>query len=179
MVYLLAALILLSIVHFAYESIIAPSLRLSLRYKLFALRDEVRELKMVYGSSLADRHFHYVQDSLNALLSVLYRFDLAALMALEHELKHNTELRKRVEVRAVGLDDCAIAEVKLIREKTFRIAVQALIVNNGFWAVCAVPVLAASWGVAKLKRLIRESVSLSESDIQRAIPPSTAANSLL
>src|SRR5687767_577256 len=99
MAYLLAVLVLLSIIHFVYESIIAPSLRLSLRYKLFALRDEIRELKMAYGNLFADRHFHYMQDSLNALLSVLDRFDLAALIAVGRELKQDPELRKRVEMR--------------------------------------------------------------------------------
>jgi hypothetical protein len=177
MVWLLVVLIVTTVAHLAYESMIAPSLRLSLRYELFALRDELRQLKMGRGSSFADRHFHFLQDSINTLLSVLNHFDLATLWALEQQLQSDRVLRERMEMRARTLDDCAIPEVALIRRNTITIAARAIAVNNGICALCAVPFLAAFWGLAKLKRLIRESIALPEPDIQRAIPSSSAADS--
>jgi hypothetical protein len=61
-------LIALAALHFVYESILAPSFRLSLRFKLFVLRDEVRQLKIDCASSLNDRHFDFLQDSINNLI---------------------------------------------------------------------------------------------------------------
>jgi hypothetical protein len=54
MITAIVILISLAALHFVYESILAPSLRLSLRFTLFALRDEVRQLKIDCASSLSD-----------------------------------------------------------------------------------------------------------------------------
>jgi hypothetical protein len=44
----------LTVFHFVYESILAPSFRLSLRFRLFVLGDEVRKLKIECAESLND-----------------------------------------------------------------------------------------------------------------------------
>ena len=35
-----------AIIHFIYESIVLPSIRLNIRYKLFSIRDKIIEKKM-------------------------------------------------------------------------------------------------------------------------------------
>ncbi len=45
MIYAISILFWLAILHFIYEGIILPSIRLNLRYKLFVLRDELRSLR--------------------------------------------------------------------------------------------------------------------------------------
>ena len=58
-------LLALAVFHFVYESILAPSLRLSLRFRLFALRDEARQLKIECVDSLNDAHCVFLQASIN------------------------------------------------------------------------------------------------------------------
>jgi hypothetical protein len=77
MTILLSVMMLLTLAHFIYESIVAPSLRLKIRYDLFALRDELRFLKIKRGSSLDDKHYVYLQDSINTMISHLARYDIA------------------------------------------------------------------------------------------------------
>lgn len=178
MAYLLIVLAAFAILHFTYESIIAPSLRLRLRYRLFALRDQIRNLKIGCGDALADRYFHYLQDSINGMISVLYQFDIAALVHVHRELKTNPDLRKRAEIRANILDDCPIPEARAIRYESCKIAAYAIAVNNGVWALFIAPFAAAHLGASAVKKLIRQTISLSESDIHRAIPPSSVAGSL-
>jgi hypothetical protein len=65
-------LLALAVFHFVHESILAPSFRLSLRFRLFVLRDEVRQLKIECAESLNDEHFVFLQDSINGLISIRY-----------------------------------------------------------------------------------------------------------
>ncbi|MGH8330614.1 MAG: hypothetical protein ACRER3_22985, partial [Pseudomonas fluorescens] len=65
MTYAVLSFMFLAFVHFVFESILAPSFRLKLRFEIFALRDELRLLKIECESSLHDKHFEYLQSSLN------------------------------------------------------------------------------------------------------------------
>jgi hypothetical protein len=176
MTYTLIVLVVLAALHFSYESIIAPSLRLRLRYRLFELRDRARNLKIQHGHSLRDRHFDYLQDSINGVISVLYQFDLAALVTIARELRSNAELRDLVATRAKALDDCPIPDARKIRYESCRIAAYAVAVNNGAWTLFVAPVAAAYIGFSAIKSLIRQATSLPERDIQRAIPSSSAGS---
>jgi hypothetical protein len=106
MEYLFVVLIVFALYHFVYESILAPSERLKLRFELFELRDRLRALKVDHSDYLEDRHFHYLQDSLNSLICLLGRFDLATLSRIELEFQLDPELRRRSEMRTAILDDC-------------------------------------------------------------------------
>jgi hypothetical protein len=123
-----------------YESILAPSERLKLRFELFELRDRLRALKVEHSEYLEDRHFHYLQDSLNSLICLLGRFDLATLSRIEVEIQRDPALRRRSEIRAAILDDCQFDELRAIRKTSVRIAAKALLINSGGWFVSIVPI---------------------------------------
>jgi hypothetical protein len=53
---MLQLMFFLALAHFIYESILAPSWRLSLRFRLFSLRDEVRALEADCRDGLDDEH---------------------------------------------------------------------------------------------------------------------------
>lgn len=171
MSYLIATLAVVALLSFVYESILAPSLRLTMRFELFALRDDLRRLKIVGGVS--DRHFQYLQDSINTLISVLHRFDLAAITGIERELQRNVMLRQYVAARSRVLEDCRSPAAAEIYRRTLRIAVRALLVNSGAWVIYVGPVVAAFSSVSKLKASFKAtldvSVSLRERELQRLL----------
>jgi hypothetical protein len=177
MVYFVAAFLLLSVFHFLYQSTLAPSLRLGLRFRLFALRDRTRELKIKNGELLSDNHFRCLQDSINGLICVLDRIGIVALTCIDRELKRDIELRKRAEARARTLDDCTLPEMRTIRDETMDIAASAVAVNNGAWFIYLLPLLVAYACVSKVKGLLRQLLCLSESDIRRAVPAISIADS--
>lgn len=160
--------------HWIYESILAPSIRLDLRFRLFSLRDELRALKMDLDGDLKDKHFHYLQDSINGLIHMLNRIDIATLHAITRELERNPKLRHQIEVRTKTLDDCNIPEARDIRKRSLRIASRAFLVNTGGLWIYVLPVVAAIAGVAALrlqyKRYIKDFVSVPEPELQRVAP---------
>jgi hypothetical protein len=169
-IYLLAAVFILTVFHFMYESTLAPSFRLQLRFELFRLRDELRNLKME-RKNLDDKHFHYLQGSINTLIANLARFDAATIARIDAELQRDPELRKRSEARCKVMDDCDVAEARLIRRKCNLIGMKALAVNSGGWSIYILPGVFVLVGLSELKRRIKAVLSISESDFAKAAPP--------
>jgi hypothetical protein len=182
MEYALTALIVMAFYHFIYESIIAPSARLKLRFKLLALRDQLRSLKIASAHEFEDRHFSHLQDSFNRLIALLSRFDLATVHRVESEIERNPELKARAASRAAILDDCKVAEAQQIRVASLEIATQALAINSGGgWLVYGVPFLLllfahlavylglSSW-FSVLARRVKSVISIPEADIEKVVP---------
>jgi hypothetical protein len=169
--YLILIVAFLVLFHFVYESILAPSFRLKLRFELLCLRDELRMLKIQLGDSLGDEHFHRLRDSINALISMLYRFDVVTLATLQREIRRRPDLRDRVELRARLLDSCGVPQAQRIRQRSLVIATKAIAVNSGGWCVFLVPPALAYLGIYRLRTLVKASVSLSEWDLSRVVPP--------
>lgn len=178
MEYFLVAFLVFALWHFVCEAILAPSLRLKLRFDLFILRDRVRELKIENAHAFRDKHFHYLQDSINTLLALLARFDIATMERIESEMKRNPELQKRAEERSRTLDDCTLEEANKIRYQTLRLASVALALNSGGWFLYVVPPLAivAMWFglssyVSSFKRRIKAIIAIPQSELDKVAPP--------
>jgi hypothetical protein len=167
MMYVISALFFLSVLHFVYETLVAPSLRLSARHKLFALRDQLRALKMTAGTELDDPHFDYLHDSLNALIRTLDNFNLSLLIRLRNLSSGDAGLRARVEERCKVLDDCAMPEALEIRKKSVRIALEAFTINCGGGLIYFAPLLFAVNSYSRVKQLVRTLASMSDSDMSR------------
>ena len=118
MIILLEIMFFMALAHFIYESILAPSWRLSLRFKLFALRDEVRALKAECRNLLNDEHYACLQDSINTMITMLYRYDVAAIAAAEFRYRSDPEFRRRVEARSTILDACDVPQAQSIRRRS-------------------------------------------------------------
>lgn len=170
MSYLVLGLFFLAIAHFIYESILAPSFRMDQRFQLFALRDELCLLKIDRGQEVDDKHFHYLQDSINALLAFLPRFDAATLAAIERQLKHDPGLKKKVEARSRVLDDCRMPELISIRKRTLVAAAKTFLVNTGGWGIYLLPIAGVMVCLSSLKNRIKPAISLSTPDFQKVIP---------
>jgi len=172
--YFLIAILVVAFYHFVYESILAPSWRLKLRFELFVLRDRVRTLKIENPGGFQDRHYHYLQDSINTLLSLLARFDWATLSLLEAEMKRDPEFQRQSDERSQVLDDCELEEAKLIRRASLRIATVAFALNSGGWFIYVVPPMVIGAGLvsyySSFKRRIKSIVAIPEAEINRVAP---------
>lgn len=176
MYYCIIILTAVAVLHFVYESIVAPSLRLGLRYELFRLRDEVRLLKIEElhadseGPQFVERHFHELQDSINSLICILYGFDLVTVCAISEEIDRDAGLKQRVEARSRSLDDCALPEVLAIRRRQFRMAARALAVNSGPMLLWLVSPALLFMGYKALRDKIKNSLTVPGADLERFIP---------
>ena len=170
--------IALAALHFVYESILAPSFRLSLRFKLFVLRDEVRQLKIDCAASLSDRHFDFLQDSINNLISNLDRFDMATFVGVQLESKKDPSFLKSAEERSCMLDDCNIPRARDIREQSLKIVSAAIFINSGaLFLLIFAPIIIATLGYTEVKKRIKIFAFISDQDLKRIPPAASAAAS--
>jgi hypothetical protein len=181
-------LIALAALHFVYESILAPSFRLSLRFRLFVLRDEVRQLKIDCAGSLSDEHFDFLQDSINNLISNLNRFDMATFVGVVLESKRDPSFLKSAEERSCMMDDCDFPRAgpgpgpgpraREIREQSLKIVSAAIFINSGaLYLLIFAPIIIAVLGYAEVKRRIRIFAFISDQDLKRIPPAASAAAS--
>lgn len=157
-----------AILHFVYELIIAPSLRLELRLALVRLENEVRLLK-IQNSGVVERQLGELQDSVNALTCMLFKFDLVTLHAISEEIDRDAALKRRVEARARILDDCVLPEVLALRRKQIRIATKALAVNSGPMMLWSVVPASLFVGYHTVFRKIKNSLTVPAPDLERFI----------
>lgn len=168
--YLLLAFLGLSILHFYYESIAAPLSRLRIQDDLFALRDELRRLKIDVREGMNDQTFHMLQDSINSLISSLEYFDLMTIASAMVEIKRDQDLRKRMEARLKIIQDSTMPEVKAIRARTVKLADQLVFINSGAWGFYLLPLAMMAAGFAAIKKKVMSIISLSTLDFQRVAP---------
>ena len=162
--------------HFAYESILAPSLRLSLRFRLFVLQDEVRQLKLECVESLHGQHLAFLRDSIDGLTSMLNHVDMASLVGVGLESRRDPTFLEQARERARMLDDCTVLRVREIRKKTHRIAAEALVINSGAWvALFFAPWIVAAIGYAEARKRFRVLASLNSREFRLVSPVGSAA----
>lgn len=170
MIYLLVGLLIAAVYHFVLESIIAPSARLEMRFKLFELRDDLRRLKLAHADGLDDKHFHYLQDSINAQIASLYRYDVAMFVMARLRYERDAEFKKLCDGRARILDDCGVDAVREIRRQSLRVVAAALGVNSAGWLVFIVPGAVVAACLSAIKQQIKRLASLTPRDLDSVIP---------
>lgn len=170
MIVLLELMFFLALAHFIYESILAPSWRLNLRFRLFALRDEVRALKADCQVLLDDEHYAYLQDSINTMIAMLHRYDVAAVAAAEVRYRRDPLFRKRLDLRAAVLDDCDIPQVESIRLRSVELMTRAIAVNSGMLCAPLYPFVLMGIGFSTLQKRLRKLAVLSGPELDRVAP---------
>ena len=97
--YTIIALAFLALVHFVVETILLPTYRVGLRYRLFAARDALRMMKATQSDSIDAEVFVCLQEAINAGVHLVRTIDFVTLRRLEKALEDNPGLRQRVERR--------------------------------------------------------------------------------
>jgi hypothetical protein len=132
----------LAILHFVYEGIILPSVRLHLRFRTFELRDRLRALSHDEGEQLDPKIYHFVHDALNGTLRFLYQIDIRIAWDFRRMLRDDPTLGKRIEKRYRQLEVCSVQEVHAIQKEHSRILACALIANSAGFFLMMSPFIA-------------------------------------
>ena len=128
----------ISVFHFIYESIIAPSIRMVLRDKLFALRDRLRELKI--ERDIESEAFEGLHDGINFLLPRLNCITISLTRDIADALKDDPDLRDRANNRREIIESSKNPCVVEIQKETFTICSMALACNSGPWFIYIFPI---------------------------------------
>jgi hypothetical protein len=113
-----------------YQSAVLPGIRLSLRYRTFALRDRLRALVMNGTVKETNTAFQLLHQNLNSMCISLSRYDLARVSQAIATL--DEEARKKAEARRAVIE-AAPAEIKEIYEESLHVFMMALTFNSLFF----------------------------------------------
>lgn len=132
-------LVLLAFWHFFYEGILAPSLRHGLRYEFFSLRDELRFQKVndLRGKDL--RAFKVLDQSICNIISSMSFISIGNYYRLKRDFGHDEKLREESKKRSALIQSSE--KMRVIDEKMNKLAMIALLINNGSVLVLLMPLL--------------------------------------
>ena len=135
-------LILLAAYHFVYESIILPTERLDLRYKLFKERDNLRILKMNdKDGKITDDIFKLLDTTICNSIDLLPQYTISLFYNADKELRLNKNLRAKVEKRNQLIEGYEVEEIKEIGNNVYHHVGKAFLLNFGSWIVYLLPFL--------------------------------------
>lgn len=159
--------IVLALVHFVYESIIAPSIRLHLRNRLFELRDCLRVLKIDGLAKSHEEAFDLLHEGINNLLTRLPQLTVANTVLIENSYKSNPELRQKIDSRVDAIKKCGNNEIVDIFEKTNEIVEAAFMANMGGWFFYLIPIAVMVAAFSKLSTFTKELIATPRVDSDR------------
>jgi hypothetical protein len=137
-------LIILSAYHVIYESVIAPGIRMNLRFKLFSLRDWLRNLKMTHKNDLDDKIFNILDSNISSKINFLSEYNLSFLFKVVKLVNKNPELKLYVKKQTELIDNCKIREIRVINRLTGLYIVEAMLINMGAWILYLSPIISVS-----------------------------------
>ena len=172
---LIVLFLILTIFHFLYEGIIAPSIRLKLKYNLFAIRDQLRALlREPRVSQFSEDVYSHLQSSINNLIKFLPVIDILSIAKAEQKFNEDETLRQEVMRVTRMLEDCKSPDVQEIRSRIRRIFAMAIFVNNGMLMFYSFPIVILSASAKaffkKIVSAIQELLYMPESEFGRLMP---------
>lgn len=162
-------LIGLAVWHFIYEGIIAPSLRMVLRHKMFRLRDDVRRLRADYPDQVSEEVFSLMQSLINNAITLVHQINFIVLL----RFKKDEVIDHRIDDRNRLIAECPKDEIREIREKAATYLAIAFGINHGGWVIYLVPILIILICSRTIWRWITAASILPDEEIDKYMPTAT------
>lgn len=162
----IAILIAFAAWHYIYEAIIAPSVRMQLRMKLFELRDRLRWLKH-NDSNLSNEAFMIMQDAINNGIAFMSVLGIISFEYIRKDIARDESLRKRIDKRYECLVKNDSEEMQDIYHELAIVMYRSIAINSGGWLAFVIPVAclvyAHKWAINRIGVLL----SMTEKDADR------------
>ena len=155
---LIVVALVLSLLHFVYEGILLPSIRLHLRFRTFELRDRLRMLANDEDKRLDLKIYDCIHDALNGTLRFLYKIDVRIALDIRRMLREDPTLAKRLQKRLKEVEACPVQEIHEIRKEHSRILACALLANSAGFFIMALPFLVVLLLIMFVLRRLNEAV---------------------
>jgi|GEM_PF-1879402 len=165
---LIIVLAILSLYHFVYEGIIAPSERANLRYDFFALRDRLRMTKIEYGKRLDDSIFNDMELSINKAIKILPIFNLYFIYKGYLAQKTHLHLLTEIAKKNHAIKTCEVKEVQEIHNQANKLIAKAFLINTGGWMLYALLIIVFLLGIVFVWNLKKKLISFLKLQVERA-----------
>jgi len=124
---------------FVWEAIIAPSIRLQLRFQMFAERDRLRALHAAVNSGVDSEVFDYAHQYVNAGINCIHIGNVFLLVKAQMEFRRNKALQEQMDAIVRLFDRSNNAELRSIRNRVLKIGIWAVLVNSTVVIIIAIP----------------------------------------
>ena len=151
--------------HFIYQGILLPSYRLEMRIRLFALRDNLRRLKME-NSNVDEEAFSCVQNAINCWVNRT-GFDLYLFLKVHHAIEKDKQLAERIAKRAAAIENCSSPELKEIAKGVNQTLEKLIMLNSGPVFVYLFPLALAAACFRQTVNAVRRLACVSEWEMNR------------
>ena len=149
-------LLYLAFWHYIYEAILAPSIRLRMKHRLFELRDRLRMIQIERGSVAMRPDISILHDGLNYYLGRLEKITPSLVVRSHHRIQANPEMRKAIEKRVMVIADSDDHRIQGIYDEIDRLLSRVLLVNAGGWGIYILPIALALTTYSKLEKRVAE-----------------------
>ncbi len=124
---------MVTIFHFIYESILLPMFMVELRYSLFKLRDELRNI--IFEEKLNENMevYNMLDDAICTTINRLPYFNISTKLTTSREYQNNGKFKEHDEHSRDILQKCDNMRLQTINDKLIKISLLAIIFNSGGW----------------------------------------------
>lgn len=163
-------MIFLAGIHFVYNGILLPSIRMHLRNSLFALRDELRLMKIKKQLPSENKVIDLLHDGINNVLDRLPSLTLESVLKIKESLKNDPLLIKEINSRLLIIEKCKNIELVRINRRTNTILLYTFLANSGGLLLWILPgLLMYRWG-SKIKTYTKDLIAAPSSKAEKLIP---------
>ncbi len=147
-------------VHFIYERIVQPSIRLHFRNQLFSVRDAVRN-EIISGdldkANLAAANL--IHQGLNNTINRLHLLTLGNKFRAQKKFENDQGLRDRIKKNALVLEDCSNTVLKQAMKQSLIIMDKSLICNNFLFLLYSWPIFLSLYLIGMVIKTVNSTVT--------------------
>ena len=142
---------------FVWEAIIAPSIRLQLRFQMFTERDRLRALHAAANSGVDSEVLNYAHQYVNAGINCIHSGNVFRLVEAQMEFRRNKALQDQMDAAVRLFDKSNNAELRSIINRILKTGIWAVLVNSTFviiFAVFATPLITVIPVAVRVQRAV-------------------------
>jgi len=149
-------LVIIATIHFVYDGILLPSIRMQLRNRLFALRDQARRHAIARSESLDKDAFDLIHNGINLFLNRLPQITISTAVRAQQMYEKQSSIRREVNKHSQIIDQCTDNELVDIFKQSNEILSFALIANTAGWFIYIIPIALFVLAFKKVLGLVKD-----------------------
>lgn len=154
---------ILAIFHFIYDGIIAPTIRISLKNKLFSIKNELLRLEERKDLTNNERKsLKYVIASTEILIKKMNNITISEFVKVKSSLNDSSLLHKEASGKIDFITKYSCPETIKAFDQSAEIFVRALIVNSGGWLIYIIPIYVILKPFKILSKKLNKVFSISD-----------------
>lgn len=156
MSYIIIFITLFALLHFGYEGIVAPILKLKYRHKLFTLRDKLHNIKLQDNEN--SDVIELIESGVEGFLDRMDELTFSQLSRAKKIYEEDKEAHSKIMQIESTISNCKNEELKMIDKQLMRIAKKILMINSGGWLFYIIPIALVAIPITKIKNYIKNSL---------------------